>query len=118
MLKFQTSALLIFSCFFSVEGQTWQDLYDDASEYYQKDEYDQCLEVAERAWQLSIDQFKENSIPALYSLKLLSLASKDGEYYEKGITYGHLEIKIYDNLEQPESVYFESLRTLTENYCS
>ncbi len=107
--------LVIFSSF-GLKAQTWQDLYDEASEYYQNDEYDQCLEVAEKAWQLSIEQFKENSIPALYSLKLLSLASKDGEYYEKGINYGHLEIKIYDNLEQPDSVYFESLRTLTENY--
>jgi len=116
MLKIGFFILLIFSCFIKVEAQTWQELYDEASEYYQQSEYDQCLEVADRAWQLSIDQYKENSIPALYSLKLLSIASKDGEYYERGITYGHQEIKIYDNLEQPDSIYFESLRTLTENY--
>ena len=114
--KYGVILTLVIFFSFGLKAQTWQDLYDEASEYYQNDEYDQCLEVAEKAWQLSIEQFKENSIPALYSLKLLSIASKDGEYYEKGITYGHFEIKIYDSLEQPDSVYFESLRTLTENY--
>lgn len=108
------SVLVFFSI--SSPAQSWKELYDQATQQYNAQDYEQAFETSEYALSRASETFGEGSEYHLATLRLLVFITFSSENYQKGVAFAQKEIDLRRKdiaqgnvVELGKAFYFSSL---------